>query len=124
MVESRTVNAVVVGSSPTCPANMLGSVVKRSTNSTAVSNNSVYTEVQQEWVKNRHSHPNKVNAPIAHSVERLPCKQEAVGSNPAGGTILFNRSHVSSWTAVFKVASKCVSRGPKHVTPRSFRGKK
>ena len=82
MVESRTVNAVVVGSSPTCPANMLGSVVKRSTNSTAVSFRSVYTEVQQEWVKNRHSHPNKVNAPIAHSVERLPCKQGVRGSSP------------------------------------------
>lgn len=35
MVESRTVNAVVVGSSPTYPANLLGSVVKRSINSTA-----------------------------------------------------------------------------------------
>lgn len=88
MVESHTVNVVVVGSSPTYPANMLGSVAKRSINSTAVSNNSVYTEVQQEWVKNRHSHPNKVNARMAQLVARHTCNVEVRGSNPRAGTIL------------------------------------
>lgn len=34
----------------------------------------------------------KYNAPIAHSVERLPCKQEAVGSKPAGGTTYRSKS--------------------------------